>query len=65
MNGIYHFNAHNQYEWYNDSWDESESMSILDVTHAYGWDPYTRDMWDKSYTWISSQPVVCLDISHW
>ena len=50
--------AHNQYEWHDGSWDEPESISILDAIHVYGWDPHTGDMYSKSYTWISSQPVM-------
>ena len=63
MNGVYYLNAHNQYEWHDGSWDEPESISILDAIHVYGWDPHTGDMYSKSYTWISSQPVMRLDIS--
>ena len=54
--------AHNQYEWHDGSWDEPESMSILDAIHVYGWDPHTGDMYSKSYIWISSQPMMRLDI---
>ena len=54
MNDVYYLNAHSQYEWYDGSWDEPESISILDAIHVYGWDPHTEDMYNKSYTWISS-----------
>ena len=51
---FYYSFAHNQYEWHDGSWDEPESISILDAIHVYGWDPHTGDMYSKSYTWISS-----------
>ena len=51
MNGIfYYLFTHNQYEWHKSSWDEPEPTSILDVTHVYGWDPHTGDIYHKSYT---------------
>ena len=42
--------VHKQYEWHDGSWDEPESMSILDVTNVYGWDSHTGDMCGKAYT---------------
>ena len=50
-------------KWHDGSWDELEPISILDVIHICGWDPYTGDIDHKSYTWIDSQLVMRLSIS--
>ena len=50
--------------WYDGLWDESVPTSILDVIHMCGWNPHTRDMNHKSYTWIDLQSVMRLGISY-